>query len=140
MLQGVVLPQRFYLGNLNLVVYPSPTPTPIVTPTPTATPTLTPTIRTSLGLQFAGAATSGSGPCDSQVRWKYVGQGTNTTPLSAIPAFPSDFTTLDFFQYINYALFGRIDDDSTHIPYTLGIGAALIDMYDVETTTITECT
>src|SRR5258708_28899548 len=40
----VLLPQRFYLGNLNLAVYPSPTPTPIVTPTPTATPTLTPTI------------------------------------------------------------------------------------------------
>ena len=54
------------------------------------------------------------------------------TPWSAIPPFPSDLTTLDFFQYINYALFGTgvTTADSTHIPYTLGIGAALIDQYD----------
>ena len=140
----VVLPQRFYLANLNLAVYPSPTPTPIVTPTPTATPTLTPTIRTSLGLQFANAVTPPPatptptptpGPCDLQVRWKYVGNQDplNTTPLSAIPPFPSDFTTLDFFQYINYALFGVTTGDSTHIPFTLGIGAALIDASDADT-------
>jgi hypothetical protein len=56
------------------------------------------------------------------------------TPLPAIPPFPSDLTTLDFFQYINYALFGTgvTTPDSTHIPYTLGIGAALIDMYDTD--------
>jgi hypothetical protein len=62
-----------------------------------------------------------------------VGQGINGTPLLAIPAFPSDLTTLDFFQYINYALFGRINNDSTDIPFTLGIGAALIDLYDIDT-------
>lgn len=150
----VVLPQRFYLGDLNLAVYPSPTPTPIVTPTPTATPTLTPTILTALGLQFVSAAsptptpapptptaTPTPSPCIGQVRWEYVGnQGTpnptaTPSPLSAIPAFPIDSTklnTLDFFQYINYALFGRTDDDSTDIPYTLGIGAALIDQYDAD--------
>ena len=32
----------------------------------------------------------------------------NTTPLSAIPAFPGDLTKLDLFQYINYALFGTV--------------------------------
>lgn len=142
----VALPQRFYLGNLNLVVYPTPTPAPTVTPTPTATPTLTPTIQTALGLLFAsaktpppGTPTPTPGPCDSQVRWKYVGNQdpNNTTPLLAIPAFPSDLTTLDFFQYINYALFGVTTADSTDIPYTLGIGAALIDMYDTETTMLT---
>jgi hypothetical protein len=52
--------------------------------------------------------------------------------LLAIPAFPSDLTTLDFFQYINYGLFGRTDADSTDMPYTLGIGAALIDVYDAD--------
>jgi hypothetical protein len=147
----VVLPQRFPLYNLNLVVYPSPTPTPTVTPTPTATPTLTPTIRTALGLQFVSAAsptptpppptptaTPTPSPCIGQVRWEYVGnQGTpnptaTPSPLPYIPAFPSDLTTLDFFQYINYALFGRTDNDSTDMPYTLGIGAALIDLYDAD--------
>src|SRR5262249_13909569 len=75
---------------------------------------------------------------DSQLRWKYVGQS-GSTPLSAISRFPSDLTTtpLDFFQYINYALFGYAplgvtQDDSTHIPFTLGIGAALIDQYDAD--------
>ena len=149
--QKVVLPQRFYLGNLNLVVYPSPTPTPIFTPTPTATPTLTPTIKSALGLRFVSAAsptptpppptptaTPTPSPCIGQVRWEYVGnQGTpnptaTPSPLPYIPAFPSDLTTLDFFQYINYALFGRTDNDSTDMPYTLGIGAALIDLYDAD--------
>jgi len=149
----VVLPQRFYLGNLNLVVYPSPTPTPIVTPTPTATPTLTPTILTSLGLQFVSAAsptptpppptptaTPTPSPCIGQVRWEYVGNQSvsgTPTPLPFIPAFPSDLSTLDFFQYINYALFGRTDNDSADIAYTLGIGAALIDQYDAENTFLT---
>jgi hypothetical protein len=54
------------------------------------------------------------------------------SPLPYIPAFPSDLTTLDFFQYINYALFGRTDNDSTDMPYTLGIGAALLDLYDAD--------
>jgi hypothetical protein len=60
--------------------------------------------------------------------------------LSAIPAFPSDLTTLDFFQYINYALFGvttGADPDPTHFPFTLGIGAALIDQYDAGNALIT---
>jgi hypothetical protein len=144
----VVLPQRFYLGNLNLAVYPSPTPTPTVTPTPTATPSLTPTVLTSLGLQFVSAAsptptpapptptaTPSPSPCIGQVRWEYVGNqnvsGT-PTPLPFIPALPSDLTKLDLFQYINYALFGvnTADSDPNHFPFTLGIGAALIDMYD----------
>jgi hypothetical protein len=59
----------------------------------------------------------------------------NTTPLSAIPAFPSDpsqLSNVEFFQYINYGLFGVTGDDFTHIPYTLGIGAALIDQYDAD--------
>jgi len=144
----VVLPQRFYLGSLNLVVYPSPTPTPIVTPTPTATPTLTPTIRTALGLQFASANTPPPatatptptwGPCDSQVRWEYVGNQDplNTIPLSHIEALPRNFANMDLFQYINYALFGVTGDDFDHIPYTLGIGAALIDQYDAGNTLIT---
>jgi hypothetical protein len=116
----VILPQRFYLGNLNWVVNP---------------PTDAAKIRTYCGLQFASV--DGTSPCDSQVRWKYVGQGTNTIPLLAIPAFPSDLTTLDFFQYINYALFGVTTADSTNIPFTLGIGAALVDQYDAETTRVT---
>jgi hypothetical protein len=37
---------------------------------------------------------------------------------------------LDFFQYLNYALFGVTTADSTDMPFTLGIGAALIDQYD----------
>jgi hypothetical protein len=114
----IVLPKRFYLGNLNEVVNPGNAGN----------------IRTYFGLQFASVGNPGSGPCDNQVRWKYVGQGINTTPLSAIPAFPSDLTTLDFFQYINYALFGVTisDPDSTHIASTLQIGASLIDQYDTD--------
>jgi len=123
----VVLPQRFYLGNLNWVKAPTPTPPPdpvrtyfgleLVTPTPTVVPT-PPT----------------PDPCDNQLRWKYVGNQdlSNHAPLSAIPAFPSDLTALDFFQYINYALFGVTTPDSTDMPFTLGIGAALIDQYDAE--------
>ena len=115
----VVLPQRFYLGNLNEVVNPGNSLN----------------IRQYFGLQFASS--NGGDTCASQVRWKYVGnQGAlSTTPLSAIPPFPGDLTTLDFFQYINYALFGTgvTTADSTHIPYTLGIGAALIDQYDMDT-------
>lgn len=115
----VVLPQRFYLGNLNEVVLGGKATN----------------IRQYFGLQFASAAPPGPNSCDGQIRWKYVGQGTNSTPLSAIPAFPSDLTTLDFFQYINYALFGVTtspDPDPTHFPFTLGIGAALIDLYDAD--------
>jgi hypothetical protein len=111
-----VLPQRFYLGNLNEVVSSG-----------NAT-----NIQRDFGLLLEG--TGGSPPCDSQVRWKYVGPSGNT-PLPAIPAIPLDLTTttLDFFQYINYALFGRTDADQTDMPYTLGIGAALIDQYDTDT-------
>jgi hypothetical protein len=148
----VVLPQRFYLGNLNLVQAPTGTATPTATATPTGTPTAN-AIVTSLGLQFASVnrlptptptitptpiptptPTPTPQACENQVRWKYVGNQnlSNTTPLLAIPAFPGDLTTLDFFQYINYALFGRTDSDSTDIPYTLGIGAALIDNYDAD--------
>jgi hypothetical protein len=58
--------------------------------------------------------------------------------LSAIPAFPNNpgaLNTLDFFQYINYALFGYAPsgvntNDSTHIAFTLQIGASIIDQYD----------
>jgi hypothetical protein len=110
----VVLPQRFYLGNLSEVVSGGNAAN----------------IRTFFGLQFSSSG--GLGSCDNQVRWKYVGQGTNTIPLLAIPAFPSDLTTLDFFQYMNYALFGVTGSDSTDIPFTLGIGAALIDEYDAD--------
>jgi hypothetical protein len=144
-----LLPQRFYLGNLNEVVNPGNAAN----------------IRQYFGLQFANAVVSGSGPCDSQVRWQYVGSGeipcplitptptptgtptatptpTGTatpavTPLSYIPGFPCDLTKLEFFQYLNYALFGVTGDDFAHITSTLGIGAALIDMYDVETSLIT---
>ena len=63
-----VLPQRFYLGNLNSVVNPSADDAKI---------------RQYFGLQFASAG--GTDTCASQLRWKYVGQGINTTPLSAIP-------------------------------------------------------
>jgi hypothetical protein len=152
-----VLPQRFYLGNLNLAVYPSPTgtPTPTGTPiaTPTATPTLTPTVQTALGLLFVSVtsptptpvpptptATPTPSPCVGQVRWEYVGNqnlsGT-PTPLPFIPAFPSDLTTLDFFQYINYALFGVTGNDSalTHFPLTLEIGASIIEQYDNDSLT-----
>ena len=137
----VVLPQRFYLGNLNEVVNGGNAGN----------------IQQFFGLQFANAVLSGSGPCDSQVRWLYVGSGASpcpagtatptatptptptaaATPLSYIPSFPGDLTQLEFFQYINYALFGVTGDDFAHITYTLGIGAALIDMYDVETSFIT---
>jgi len=144
-----LLPQRFYLGNLNEVVNPGNAAN----------------IRQYFGLQFANAVLSGSGPCDSQVRWKYVGSGetpcpsitptptpTGTptatptptatatpaiTPLSYIPGFPCDLTKLEFFQYLNYALFGVTGDDFAHVTFTLGIGAALIDMYDVDTSLIT---
>jgi hypothetical protein len=132
----VVLPQRFYLGNLNEVRSGGSAAD----------------IRQNFGLEFANSVPSGSGPCDSQVRWKYVGSGETPcpsvtptatptvtpagTPLSYIPAFPCDLRKLDFFQYVNYALFGVNSDDFTHIPYTLGIGAALIDMYELETSLI----
>jgi len=62
-----------------------------------------------------------------------VGQG--ATPRSDIPPFPPDLSTLDFFQYIYYALFGNLDPDpqpQTRFPHTLGIGAALIDQYDTD--------
>jgi hypothetical protein len=119
----VVLPQRFYLGNLNEVVSSGNAANiqrdfglALVTPTPTVTPN--------------------PSPCDNQLRWKYVGQNPNpaATPRTDIPPFPSDLTTLDFFQYIHYALFGNLDPDptQTHFPYTLGIGAALIDQYDTD--------
>src|SRR4029077_20704028 len=77
------------------------------------------------------ASAGGDTPCDNQVRWKYVGQSGNT-PLPAIPAFPSDLTTLDFFQYINYALWGVTTADSNplHLSPTLQIGASIIDQYD----------
>ena len=118
----VVVPQRFYLGNLNCVQHPAPA----------SCSGGDADIRKYCGLQFASAG--GDSPCDNQVRWKYVGNQdvSNTTPLSAIPAFPGIFTTtpLDLFQYINYALWGRIDPDSTHIASTLQIGASIIDQYD----------
>ena len=118
----VVLPQRFYLGNLNEVVSGGNAAN----------------IRTHFGLDWVNTVTSGSDPCDSQIRWKYVGQDTNpaATPrpdISPFPSDPSQLNTLDFFQYINYALFGITTiPDPTHIPYTLGIGAALIDAYDAD--------
>jgi hypothetical protein len=113
----VVLPRRFYLGNLNLV---------------TDANRYDPNIPSDFGLEWVNTV-GGSGACANQLRWKYVGPG--TIVLSAIPAFPSNLTTTtpDFFQYINYALFGRTDSDSDHIPFTLGIGAALIDLYDADT-------
>jgi hypothetical protein len=109
----VVVPQRFYLGNLNEVVSGGNAGN----------------IRQYFGLQFAGSG--GPSACVNQVRWKYVGQGTNTIPLSAIPPC-SDLTALDFFQYINYALFGvtASDPSSIHFPFTLQIGASIIDQYD----------
>lgn len=113
----LVLP-RFYLGNLNEVVSSGNAAN----------------IRQYFGLQFASA--NGPIPCDNQVRWKYVGNQdfSNTTPLPAIPPFPSNLTSnpIDFFQYINYALWGRIDADSTHIASTLSIGASIIDQYDAD--------
>ncbi|MGH7984234.1 MAG: hypothetical protein ACREFF_14000 [Candidatus Udaeobacter sp.] len=125
----VVLPQRFYLGNLNCVQHPAPA----------SCSGGDADIRTAFGSEWVN--TNGSGPCDSQIRWKYVGPDTNNhDPLSYIPRF-GDLTKLDCFQYINYALFGRSDsgwpltgDDSdlTHIPYTFGIGAAFIDQYDAD--------
>ena len=126
----VVLPQRFYLGNLNNIwgSLGAGGPSWLASP-PTASQATN--IQTYLGLQFASAG--GDSPCDNQVRWKYVGQSGNT-PLSAIPAFPGIFTTtsLDLFQYINYALWGvtTADSNSTHIASTLQIGASIIDQYD----------
>jgi hypothetical protein len=114
----VVLPQRFYIGNLNEVLNPGNAAN----------------IRQYFGLQFASAG--GADTCANQVRWKYVGQGTNTTPLSAIPAFPptSQLNTLDFFQYMNYALFGvtAADTNLTHVACALQIGASIIDQYDAD--------
>ena len=106
------MPQRFYLGNLNEVVGSGDATN----------------IRQYFGLQFASAG--GADTCANQVRWKYVGHGVNTTPLSAIPVLPSDLTTLDFFQYINYALFGVTATDAAHFPLTLQRGASIIDEYD----------
>ncbi len=133
----VVLPQRFYLGNLNEVHAPAPTPPGTPTPTPTATPTpilTTDPIRTYFGLELVTptpTVTPNPSPCDNQLRWKYVGHDpANHAPLSSIPAFPSDLTTLDFFQYINYALFGVTTADATHCPLTLQRGASIIDEYD----------
>ena len=114
----VVLPQRFYLGNLNEVVSGGNAAD----------------IRRDFGLQFASSG--GLDTCANQVRWKYVGQNPDpaATPRPDISPFPSILPTtttpLDFFQYINYALWGRTDADSTHIASTLGVGAALIDQYD----------
>jgi hypothetical protein len=112
-----VLPQRFYLGNLNEVVNPGNAAN----------------IQRYFGLRFASSG--GSGSCANQLRWKYVGQDANpnATPRPDISPFPSDLTTLDFFQYINYALFGRTDSDSTHCARTLEIGASIIDQYDNDT-------
>jgi hypothetical protein len=122
----VVLPQRYYLGNLYNIwgSFGAGGPSWLASPPTTSQAT---NIQTYLGLQFASAG--GAGTCTNQVRWKYVGQS-GSTSLSAIPAFPGDLTTLDFFQYINYALFGVTTADSTHIPSTLQIGASIIDQYD----------
>ena len=116
----VVLPQRFYLGNLNEVLGSG-----------NAT-----NIRQYFGLAFDSAG--GADTCANQVRWKYIGnQGAiSITPLSAIPVFPpGDLTTLDFFQYINYALFGVTASDVAHLPLTLQRGASIIDEYDNDTLT-----
>jgi len=140
----VLLPQRFYLGNLNCIQHPEPTPgltPPICAGDGTD-------IRANFGLQYVGTGNPGSGPCDNQIRWQYVGNLTagcasptptptaspTPTPTPTPTATPSS-STMDFFQYINYALFGRTceaPDDTTHVPYTLGIGAALIDQYDTD--------
>ena len=134
-----VLPQRFYLGNLNCVQHPEPTPG--LTP-PTCSGDGT-DILANFGLQWV--STDGAPPCDNQVRWQYMGKLTSgcpsPTPTPAATAAPTATPTatptspLDFFQYINYALFGRTcesPDDTIHLPYTLGIGAALIDQYDTD--------
>ena len=61
----------------------------------------------------------------------------NHTPLLAIPPFPSHLKNLDFFQYINYALFGVTGNDPAlaHFPLTLQIGASVIDQYDNDSLT-----
>ena len=128
----VVLPQRYYLGNLNNIwgSFGAGGPSWLASPPTTSQAT---NIQTYLGLQFATAG--GPDTCANQVRWKYVGQNANpaATPRPDISPFPSIVTattTLDFFQYINYALFGVSSNDSTHIASTLQIGASIIDQYD----------
>jgi hypothetical protein len=131
----VVLPQRFYLGNLYNIwgSFGAGGPSWLASPPTTSQAT---NIQTYFGLQFAGAG--GSGQCANQVRWKYVGQDSNpaATPRPDISPFPSNTTllnTLDFFQYINYALFGVTGSDpnlAQHFPPTLQIGASIIDQYD----------
>ena len=131
--QRVVVPQRFYIGNLNEVVASGNAADilrdfglVLVIPTPTVTP-------------------SPGRPCDNQLRWNYVGalisltatpSPTPTATPTGTPTIPlCGISTWDFFQYINYALFGRSiepSDDSTHVPYALGIGASLIDLYDAD--------
>ena len=135
----VVLPQRFYLGNLNNIwgSFGAGGPSWVASP-PTASQATN--IQTYLGLRFASATQGVPDPpeCDNQVRWKYVGQDSNpaATPrpdISPFPSDPSNLTTLDFFQYINYALFGVTGVDpnnSAHFPFTLQIGASIIDQYD----------
>ena len=128
----VVLPQRFYLGNLNNIwgSFGAGGPSWLASPPTTSQAT---NIGRYLGLQFASAG--GADTCANQVRWKYVGQNPTpgATPRPDISPFPSILTTaapLDFFQYINYALWGRTDADSTHIASTLQIGASIVDQYD----------
>ena len=100
----VILPQRFYLGNLNLV-YPSKQRRATCKLQQAATQT----IRKYFGLQFA--STGGrTARVHNQVRWKYVGNQdvSNTTPLSAIPAFPSNLTTTPrFFSVHKLCALGR---------------------------------
>jgi hypothetical protein len=128
----IVLPQRFYLGNLNNIwgSLGAGGPSWLSSP-PTASQATN--IQTFLGLRFASAG--GADTCATEVRWKYVGQNADpaATPRPDISPFPSIVTastTFDFFQYINYALFGVNTSDSAHIAFTLQIGASIIDQYD----------
>lgn len=123
----VVLPQRFYIGNLNLVV-------------PGSTNAA---VKNTTGLKWAPP------PPKTPDHWEYWGaQIPDTDANWVIPKFPPDLTTLDFFQYLNYALhpdtWNTSTDDSgssqgvTHIASTLSIGATLIDQYDLNNATYTE--
>jgi hypothetical protein len=113
----IVLPQRFYLGNLDLVQATTGTPTP----TPTGTPTPTPSIRTSFGLQM--------GP---NGRWQYVGPPPGNTPLPEIPTpAPGGSPAPDFFQILSYAY--SSPSPTPTVDKILSLGAAIIDLYDYDT-------
>ncbi len=116
----VVLPQRFYLGNLNEVVNPDRNAA---------------NIQTRLWLAVAPRAPRTRDR--ARVIARFVGNmwgrmlSTHTVvSYSCVSQRPHHLGFFSVYQLCAFRCYRPTD--STHIPFTLGIGAALIDQYDAD--------